>query len=210
MAAANKGWGHPEEQAGASGTDRPGREGPRDGELGSVKESTRQGNKPRVRSIRFAAGHDAEGSQSHVHFDEKLHDSVVMVTQESDSSFLVKVGFLKILHRYEITFTLPPVHRLSKDIREAPVPSLHLKLLSVMPIPEGYSIKCEYSAHKEGVLKEEMLLACEGGTGTCVRVMVQARVMDRHHGTPMLLDGVKCVGAELEYDSEHSDWHGFD
>lgn len=49
-----------------------------------------KGNKPRVRSIRFAAGHDAEGSQSHVHFDEKLHDSVVMVTQESDSSFLVK------------------------------------------------------------------------------------------------------------------------
>lgn len=49
------------------------------------------GSKPRVRSIRFAAGHDAEGSQSHVHFDEKLHDSVVMVTQESDNSFLVKV-----------------------------------------------------------------------------------------------------------------------
>ncbi|GAB1286917.1 UPF0687 protein C20orf27 homolog [Apodemus speciosus] len=175
-----------------------------------------RGSKPRVRSIRFAAGHDAEGSQSHVHFDEKLHDSVVMVTQESDSSFLVKavllprVGFLKILHRYEITFTLPPVRRLSKDIREAPVHSLHLKLLSVTPIPEGYSIKCEYSAHKEGVLKEEMLLACEGDIGTCVRVTVQARVMDRHHGTPMLLDGVKCVGAELEYDSEQSDWHGFD
>ncbi|EAX10509.1 hCG2019900, isoform CRA_d, partial [Homo sapiens] len=136
-----------------------------------------KGNKPRVRSIRFAAGHDAEGSHSHVHFDEKLHDSVVMVTQESDSSFLVKVGFLKILHRYEITFTLPPVHRLSKDVREAPVPSLHLKLLSVVPVPEGYSVKCEYSAHKEGVLKEEILLACEGGTGTCVRVTVQARVM---------------------------------
>ncbi|XP_011907586.1 PREDICTED: UPF0687 protein C20orf27 homolog isoform X3 [Cercocebus atys] len=96
-----------------------------------------KGNKPRVRSIRFAAGHDAEGSHSHVHFDEKLHDSVVMVTQESDSSFLVKVGFLKILHRYEITFTLPPVHRLSKDVREAPVPSLHLKLLSVVPVPEA-------------------------------------------------------------------------
>uniref|UniRef100_A0A8C8ZP17 Adipose-secreted signaling protein n=1 Tax=Prolemur simus TaxID=1328070 RepID=A0A8C8ZP17_PROSS len=109
-----------------------------------------KGNKPRVRSIRFAAGHDAEGSQSHVHFDEKLHDSVVMVTQEGDSSFLVKVGFLKILHRYEITFTLPPVHRLSKDVHEAPVPSLYLKLLSVVPTSEGYSVKCEYSAHKEG------------------------------------------------------------
>ena len=41
----------------------------------------------------------------------------------------------------------------------------------------GYSVKCEYTAYKEGVLKEEMLLACEGGTGTCVRVVVQARVM---------------------------------
>lgn len=53
------------------------------------------------------------------------------------SPFLLQVGFLKILHKYEITFTLPPVHRLSKDIREAPVPSLHLKLLSVVPVPEG-------------------------------------------------------------------------
>nr|XP_040139607.1 UPF0687 protein C20orf27-like [Ictidomys tridecemlineatus] len=96
-----------------------------------------KGNKPRVWSIRFVAGHDVKGSQSHVHFGEKLHDSVVMVTQEGDISFLVKVGFLKILHRYEITFTLPPVRRLSKDIWKIPVPSLHLKLLSVMPIPEG-------------------------------------------------------------------------
>uniref|UniRef100_A0ABK0LE46 Adipose-secreted signaling protein n=1 Tax=Rattus norvegicus TaxID=10116 RepID=A0ABK0LE46_RAT len=159
-----------------------------------------RGSKPRVRSIRFAAGHDAEGSQSHVHFDEKLHDSVVMVTQESDNSFLVKVGFLKILHRYEITFTLPAVRRLSKDIREAPVHSLHLKLLSVTPIPEGYSIKCEYSAHKEGVLKEEMLLACEGDIGTCVHVTVQARVMAFHPapGSKLSFGGQRGRGKELE------------
>lgn len=61
------------------------------------------GNKPRVRSIRFAAGHDAEGSQSHVHFDEKLHDSVVMVTQESDSSFLVKVCVLLPHHQLSLS-----------------------------------------------------------------------------------------------------------
>lgn len=54
--------------------------------------------------------------------------------------FLLQVGFLKILHRYEITFTLPPVLRLSRDVREAPVPSLHLKLLSVTSIPEGVSL----------------------------------------------------------------------
>ncbi|EAW52194.1 hCG21160 [Homo sapiens] len=95
--------------------------------------------------------------QSHVCFDERLHDSVVMATQDSDSSFLVKVGFLKILRRYEITFTLPP---------------------------PSYSVKCEYSAHKEGVLKAAMLPACEGGAGACVSVAVQAGARGRHHGVP--------------------------
>lgn len=36
------------------------------------------------------------------------------------------------------------------------------------------------------------------------------RSTDRHHGTPMLLEGVRCIGVELEYDSEQSDWQGFD
>lgn len=39
---------------------------------------------------------------------------------------------------------------------------------------------------------------------------VSAINTDRHHGTPMLLEGVRCIGVELEYDSEQSDWQGFD
>ncbi|KAL8206492.1 UNVERIFIED_CONTAM: hypothetical protein K2H54_005576 [Gekko kuhli] len=74
----------------------------------------------------------------------------------------------------------------------------------------GYNIKCEYTAHKEGVLREEVELCSAANSGASVKVVVQARVMDRHHGTPMLLEGVKCVGAELEYDSEQSEWPGFD
>lgn len=31
------------------------------------------------------------GPSSHVHFEEKLHDSVVMVTPEDDGNFMVKV-----------------------------------------------------------------------------------------------------------------------
>ncbi|KAM9061808.1 UPF0687 protein C20orf27 homolog [Sarcophilus harrisii] len=172
-----------------------------------------KGNKAKVGSIRFSeatTSHPTEGSQSHVHFDEKLHDSVVMVCQEPDGNFLVKIGFLKIMHKYEITFTLPPLPRLGKNICALPFPNLHLKVLSVTPVPEGFCVKCEYIAHKEGVLKEELALASETNDNTSVQVVLQARVMDRHHGTPMLLDGVRCVGAELEYDSEHSDWRGFD
>lgn len=63
-------------------------------------------------------------------------------------------------------------------------------------------------------LGNSFLPACPPGKGPGVRVQqgltLHPYLADRHHGTPMLLDGVKCVGAELEYDSEHSDWHGFD
>lgn len=34
----------------------------------------------------------ATGTPSHVHFDEKLHDSVVMVIPQPDGNFMVKVG----------------------------------------------------------------------------------------------------------------------
>lgn len=39
---------------------------------------------------------------------------------------------------------------------------------------------------------------------------LSAFCLDRQHGTPMLLEGVRCIGVELEYDSEQSDWQGFD
>lgn len=50
------------------------------------------GSKAKGGGVRFAPSQPTEGAHGHVHFDEKLHDSVVMVTQEKDGSFLVKVG----------------------------------------------------------------------------------------------------------------------
>ncbi|KAM8939001.1 adipose-secreted signaling protein [Pelodytes ibericus] len=172
--------------------------------------AAKKGTKPKVAGVRFAAGFSAETTHNHVHFEEKLHDSVVMVSVGDDGNVLVKVGFLKILHKYEICFTLPAIQRLGKSICVVPLPNLNLKVASITPTAEGHSVKCEYTAHKEGVVKEEMLVASESNDKVFIKVVVQARVLDRHHGTPMLLEGVKCIGAELEYDSEQSDWHGFD
>ncbi|XP_053110141.1 UPF0687 protein C20orf27 homolog isoform X2 [Hemicordylus capensis] len=178
--------------------------------LGGSPDSCHIRTKPKVSGVRFAPTQTVEGPSSHVHFDEKLHDSVVMVTQEIDGNFLVKVGFLKILHKYEITFLLPLGQQLGQNLCAAPLMNLNLRVVNITPVSEGYSVKCEYTAHKEGVLREEMVLCSETNDKASVKVVVQARVMDRHHGTPMLLDGVKCIGAELEYDSEQSEWQGFD
>ncbi|XP_075884383.1 adipose-secreted signaling protein [Nelusetta ayraudi] len=166
----------------------------------------------KVGGVRFSEEPPASaGPSSHVHFEEKLHDSVVMVTPEDDGNFMVKVGFLKTQHRYEIVFTLPEVPALGKDACPAPVPSPHLRITDITPAPEGgLQVTCEYMAQQEGVLCEEVLLLSESNDDVCVKVKVHARVMDRHHGTPMLLEGVRCIGVELEYDSEQSDWQGFD
>ncbi|NXG72861.1 CT027 protein, partial [Baryphthengus martii] len=137
------------------------------------------GSKVKGGAVRFAPSQPPEGTHGHVHFDEKLHDSVVMVTQERDGSFLVKVGFLKILHKYEITFLLPTVQRLGKAVCAVPLPNPNLRVIGITSLPEGHSVTCEYTAHREGVLKEEMVLASEAGEGACVKVMVQARVMGK-------------------------------
>uniref|UniRef100_A0A4W5PR17 Adipose-secreted signaling protein n=1 Tax=Hucho hucho TaxID=62062 RepID=A0A4W5PR17_9TELE len=127
------------------------------------------------------------------------------------SPSLPQVGFLKTQHKYEIVFDLPEVPSLGKDVCPAPVPNQHICITDITPVAEGgLRVTCEYMAHQEGVLCEEVMLVSESQEEVCVGVKVQARVMDRHHGTPMLLEGVRCVGVELEYDSEQSDWQGFD
>ncbi|CAI5669234.1 unnamed protein product [Oreochromis niloticus] len=90
-------------------------------------------------------------------------------------------------------------------------PGPHLRITDITPAQEGgLKIMCEYITQHEGVLCEEVMLLSETNDDVCVKVKVHARVMDRHHGTPMLLEGVRCIGPELEYDSEQSDWQGFD
>lgn len=182
------------------------------GEMAAAKKSC-----AKTGGVRFSedhhhhSHHHGAGASSHVHFDEKLHDSVVMVTPEDDGNFMVKVGFLKAQHKYEVIFTLPEVPALGKDVCPAPIPSPHLRITNLAPQPDGgLKVTCEYMAQQEGVLCEEVLLLSETNDDVCVKVKVHARVMDRHHGTPMLLEGVRCIGVELEYDSEQSDWQGFD
>lgn len=52
-------------------------------------------------------------------------------------SLSLQVGFLKILHKYEITFLLPQVQRLGKDVCAVPLPNLNLRVISVTALPEG-------------------------------------------------------------------------
>ncbi|KAG9345810.1 hypothetical protein JZ751_008956 [Albula glossodonta] len=55
----------------------------------SAREKSR-GSASKAGGVRFSE--EVAGAHSHVHFDDKLHDSVVMVIPEKDGNFLVKVS----------------------------------------------------------------------------------------------------------------------
>ncbi|XP_028831027.1 UPF0687 protein C20orf27 homolog isoform X3 [Denticeps clupeoides] len=142
--------------------------------------------------------------------EEVQQDQVITALPESDGSYLVKVGFLKSQHRYEIVFTIPQVPSLGKDnclspaLRTTAKP--RLRATNITPRPEGgVKVVCEYTAQQEGVVQEELTLVNRSRRDGSVRVKVQARVMDRHHGTPQLMEGVRCMGAEKEINTKQSD-----
>lgn len=70
----------------------------------------------------------------------------------------------------------------------------------------GYSVKCEYTAHKEGVLKEEMVLASEAGEGACIKVVVQARVMGKGLAAPAG-SGAGTWRGSLGFGAAIPSWH---
>ncbi|XP_030306780.1 UPF0687 protein C20orf27 homolog [Calypte anna] len=122
------------------------------------------------------------GDPGHVRFEQSLRDSAVTVTRERDGSFLVK----------------------------GTVSAVRVQSAQSGYSQSGYSRYSQVHGPREGVLREEVVLAREAGDGATIRVVVQARGWDPPPRTPCCLDGVRCIGTELEYDSEHSDWHGFD
>lgn len=163
--------------------------------------------------VDMATGRKSSTSKGGVHFhdddedasinisDEKLQDKLIVALPEPDGAYLVKVGFLRSHHKYEIVFSLPQVPTLGKDVNLSPAlrasAKPRLRATRITPCPEGgVRVVCEYSAQQEGVVQEELTLVNRSRRDSSIRVRLQARVMERHHGTPMLLDGVRCVGEE--------------
>uniref|UniRef100_A0A8C3CQ84 Adipose-secreted signaling protein n=1 Tax=Cairina moschata TaxID=8855 RepID=A0A8C3CQ84_CAIMO len=143
--------------------------------------------KAKAGGVRFAPSQPAEGAPGHVHFQEQLRDSAVMVTQEKDGHFLVKVGFLKILHKYEIAFLLPPSQRLGKDVCALPLPNPNLRVLSVTSGPEGKVPVSSASPRGPGGG------SCPLGSGPCCCPHVPSTLCARVGGTssaPLLLGDV--------------------
>ncbi|XP_066518034.1 adipose-secreted signaling protein [Hoplias malabaricus] len=167
------------------------------------KSSTSKGG-----GVRFPD--DAEEDPLSESGDDTQEDKVISAVIEPDGAYLVKAGFLRIQHKYEIIFIISQVPNLGKDTTLSPAlrttAKPRLRATRIIPRTEGgVKVVCEYSALQEGVVQEELTLVNRSRRDSSVRVRVQARVMDRHHGTPMLLEGVRCLGTEKETPTKTND-----
>lgn len=161
----------------------------------------------------------SEKEQHRVHFGEDADsfgkDNEIVIQKRDDGQLTAHLGFLQVGHRYELRLTLPKSQyemcgatELKESVSQK-VPNVNCRLLAVSSDKKDIILKLELFAYKEKLLKEELRLErCD--TKSLLTLVVLARVLGRGKGTPLLRNGIRCIGVELDDESEASDWQGFD
>ncbi|XP_026159859.1 UPF0687 protein C20orf27 homolog [Mastacembelus armatus] len=168
----------------------------------------RKGSTSKAGGVRFPDNDEPPGSPTRR--DDQSNLSTLIAIPEKDGSYLVKAGFLKSHHSYEIVFTIPDVPTLGKELSFHPSssptrrsPSLRVHRIN-FTLEGGVKVTCEYRTHQEGVLQEEITLVTRGRKESSLKVRLQARIIDPHHGTPMLLEGVRCLDVQRDSHTKNS------
>ncbi|KAF3687090.1 UPF0687 protein C20orf27 -like protein [Channa argus] len=171
----------------------------------------RKGSTSKAGGVHFPDDDEPPGSPTRR--DDQSNLSTLIAVLEKDGSYLVKAGFLKSHHCYEIVFTVPDVPTVGKELSCLPSssptrrsPSLRVHRIN-STLEGGVKVTCEYRAHQEGVQQEDISLVSRGRKDSSLKVRLQAKVIDPHHGTPMLQEGVRCLGAQKDTHKRHSTDH---
>lgn len=167
--------------------------------------------------------------EHHVHFDDTIAlkdefetENSVTYQKTDDHTVIVHLGFLQVHHRYHILLRLPaawfpspaePLLVLASDEDT----NVHCSLVdfhySEETLPSSgttivkpyYNIKVEYFAHDDKLLKEVLKLVSSKNQQEIVRLVITARVLGKGKGTPMLRNGIHCIGSEEKDTGNDSD-----
>lgn len=163
-------------------------------------------------NIAVADARKNNAEESHVHFmqsdSEGSHELDIIIEKKSDSVQEVHLGFLKLNHHYVIQFSI--TDDLGEDISADPLQNLHCRVTSCVPTDdgEGHTINLEFHAYKDKLVNEFLVLT-NADNSKSLTLKLMARVLGKNKGTPMIRNGIKCVGIDADEDSEQSDWAGF-
>lgn len=70
---------------------------------------------------------------------------------------------------------------------------------------QHYVINVEYFAYREKLLREELKLINANNSVELLKLVITARVLGKGKGTPMLRNGIHCIGVEPDDESEMSE-----
>ncbi|XP_017753813.1 PREDICTED: UPF0687 protein C20orf27 isoform X2 [Eufriesea mexicana] len=148
--------------------------------------------------------------EHHVHFSGGSglgKDNNIMIQPQRHGQIDAHLGFLQLYHRYHVEFSIPwnlCVHRDRKSSAPAIISGSHntnCHIIDLIHEKEGLRLKIELFAHKEKILKEEVqIMCCKGGTS--LKIQLNARVLGKGKGTPLLRNGIRSIAVERSNEEE--------
>ncbi|KAG7200594.1 hypothetical protein KM043_001153 [Ampulex compressa] len=142
--------------------------------------------------------------EHHVHFSGGSglgKDNNIMIQPQRHGHIDVHLGFLQLHHRYHIEFSIPwnlCVHGEGKTVAPAVVAGNHNPNCHIIDFgqeKDGLRLKVEFLAHKEKILKEEVQITC-CKLGLPLTILLNARVLGKDKGTPLLRNGIRSIAVE--------------
>ncbi|XP_046394432.1 UPF0687 protein C20orf27 homolog [Ischnura elegans] len=178
---------------------------------------------------------DSEDLESGDNFGKD--NTIVVQAGPKKHDITAHLGFLQYNHHYQVTFSVPSkllIQTLSKgkegeNVSEDYLRSQIMGLMQEVPNVHCYLVeassttalsnangehgdclevnfKIQMIAHKVKLMREKIQLKYP--CGSPLILLVHARVLGKGMGTPMLKNGIHCVGSEPD-ESDASDWTGF-
>jgi len=152
-------------------------------------------------SSTIATGGGASTSQPHLHSFSKV------AIEPGD--VVLNFGFLKISHVYALDFEV------DRQIIQSPEQSdlpLDARVQILATTPTSTKLRLQLKTQFDGLLDFSFVLKSESPEHPPVKVIVLAKVLGRNKGTPLLKQGVRCLGRasdDADDTDTASDWDGF-
>jgi len=145
---------------------------------------------------------------------KRSHNADIRVKVLNQYLVKVKLGFLQVRHRYEITFEFDCGENMENcfDLHSAALPG-HVKIVELKSISKSNNkagsassdscsqcttVRHRATAHlfacKEKLLKEKLCLFARNAKTHSLTFIFQARVLGAGKGTPFLKQGIKSIG----------------
>ncbi|XP_043469186.1 UPF0687 protein C20orf27 homolog isoform X2 [Leptopilina heterotoma] len=148
--------------------------------------------------------------EHHVHFSGGCSvgkENNIILQPQRHGHIDAHLGFLQLYHRYQIEFSIPWNTCIHGEKNEPPIftgnLNPHCRTIDLSVERDNLRLKVELFAYKEKILKEEVQITC-CPNGAPLSVFLNARVIGKNKGSPLLRNGIRSIAVECDDDEDES------